>query len=75
MKLGKCTQIVKLVCQLIADLQRGRTTTPNYLRVTCPFSLQVTYQLTDLDLELVYIVSLPVWAGINLDSISGLGWI
>ena len=49
MELGKCTQIVELICQLTADLQRGRTCNSyliTLLGVVCPSSLKVGYQLT-----------------------------
>ena len=46
MELRKCTQNVNLNCQLVANLQRGRTYNSYVLRVTCPYSLEVSYQLT-----------------------------
>ena len=46
MQLWKCTQIIKLIFQLIADLPRGRTCNSKSGDV-CPSPLEVSYQLTN----------------------------
>ena len=70
MELWKCTQILKLIGQLIADLQRGRTCNSEIIRSCTSFLCGGQLSTDELDLKFVYIfiISFPVWTGIKINS-------
>ena len=75
-----CKIVVKFVCQLIADLQKGRTYNSYLIIRSCVYILFGGHPSTDkLILQFVYIlhflfwlelilIPFPVWAGINFNS-------
>ena len=68
MKPWNCTQIIKWICQLVADLQRGRICNSLLIR-TCMSLLsggQLSTEKLVLQFFYMFTVSFPVWAGIKL---------